>query len=572
MKKRRTFKIFYKIGLGYLLVLAVLAGSILLIQNSIGQLQEELDYLVDHDMKVHALTYELEKNMVDMETGQRGYVITGQESYLEPYIAGKEQLVELKEQLADLISNNPAQLTLLQDIHSSMNDWIQVAGEPVVSLRQANDLDAIRQFFATDPGKADMDGIRSSLITFRNNELALTESRTEALKHKNTILNWELYGALILVALISIFAALILSRAIVNNIRTVTHALNDIGSSNGDLTLRIATPMRDETRELAESANTMLFGLQQMMLDIQRNATVLSTASDRMDKGVADSHLASKEVATAMERVAEGADEQVALTQTMVAAMQQSQTGLSRVAASAADVAERAVRTESIAIDGQQRIDNAVGKMGVIEQSFLSVQEAINDISQMSDQVINIADAMSGIARQTNLLALNAGIEAARAGENGRGFAVVAAEIRNLADQSATSAKEITSILETVVAGVHSTVDVVDESTVHVNEGLRTIEDAGHAFANITQHIHDLSGQMMDVSAVVEELTSGSEAVMNSINEVSIVVEDTASATEEVSAMTEEQLASLQEMSDTSKQLNQMSDALDELVKQFKLA
>ncbi|WP_337034792.1 methyl-accepting chemotaxis protein [Paenibacillus illinoisensis] len=572
MKKQRIFKIFYKIGLGYLLVLAVLAGSILLIQNSIGQLQEELDYLVDHDMKVHALTYDLEKNMVDMETGQRGYVITGQESYLDPYIEGKEQLVELKEQLAGLISDNPAQLTLLQDIHNSMIDWIQVAGEPVVSLRQANDLDAVRQFFATDPGKADMDEIRSSLIAFRNNELALTESRTEALKQKNTILNWELYGALILVALISIFAALILSRAIVKNIRTVTHALNDIGSSNGDLTLRIATPMRDETRELAESANTMLFGLQQMMLDIQRNATVLSTASDRMDKGVADSHLASKEVATAMERVAEGADEQVALTQTMVAAMQQSQTGLSRVAASAADVAERAVRTESIAIDGQQRIDNAVGKMGVIEQSFLSVQEAINDISKMSDQVINIADAMSGIARQTNLLALNAGIEAARAGENGRGFAVVAAEIRNLADQSATSAKEITSILETVVAGVHSTVDVVDESTVHVNEGLRTIEDAGHAFANITQHIHDLSGQMMDVSAVVEELTSGSEAVMNSINEVSIVVEDTASATEEVSAMTEEQLASLQEMSDTSKQLNQMSDALDELVKRFKLA
>ncbi|MCM3205442.1 methyl-accepting chemotaxis protein [Paenibacillus illinoisensis] len=572
MKKQRIFKIFYKIGLGYLLVLAVLAGSILLIQNSIGQLQEELDYLVDHDMKVHALTYELEKNMVDMETGQRGYVITGQESYLEPYKAGKEQLIELKEQLVGLISNNPAQLTLLQDIHSSMNDWIQVAGEPVISLRQANDLDAIRQFFATDPGKADMDEIRSSLITFRNNELALTESRTEALKQKNTILNWELYGALILVALISIFAALILSRAIVKNIRTVTHALNDIGSSNGDLTLRIATPMRDETRELAESANTMLFGLQQMMLDIQRNATVLSTASDRMDKGVADSHLASKEVATAMERVAEGADEQVALTQTMVAVIQQSQTGLSRVAASAADVAERAVRTESIATDGQQRIDNAIGKMGVIEQSFLSVQEAINDISKMSDQVINIADAMSGIARQTNLLALNAGIEAARAGENGRGFAVVAAEIRNLADQSATSAKEITSILETVVAGVHSTVDVVDESTAHVNEGLRTIEDAGHAFANITQHIHELSGQMMDVSAVVEEITSGSEAVMNSINEVSIVVEDTASATEEVSAMTEEQLASLQEMSDTSKQLNQMSDALDELVKRFKLA
>jgi len=572
MKKHRTFKIFYKIGLGYLLVLAVLAGCILLIQNSTSKLQNELDFLVDHDMNVHALTYEIEKNMVDMETGQRGYVITGQENYLDPYTHGKEQMVVLKDQLATLISDNPSQLKLLEDIHKTMEHWIQIAGEPVVALRQANDLPSIRQFFTTDPGKQDMDQIRQSLITFRTNELALTETRTEVLKQKNKVLNWELYGALVLVALISVIAALVLSRSIVRNIRAVTHALNDIGSSNGDLTLRIATPMKDETRELAEAANTMLLGLQQMMLDIQSNATILSTASDRLDKGVSDNHIAGKEVATAMERVAEGADEQVALTQTMVAAMEQSLIGLNRVAASTADVAERAVRTESIAVDGQQRIDNAVGKITFIEQTFLSVQEAINEISEMSDQVINIADSMSGIARQTNLLALNAGIEAARAGDHGRGFAVVASEIRNLADQSATSAKEITNILETVVTGVQNTAQVVDESTLHVNEGLRTIEDAGHAFTNITQHIHDLSGEVQDVSAVVEQLTSGSETVMKSINEVSAVVEDTASATEEVSAMTEEQLASLQEMTDTSKQLNEMSDALNQLVNRFKLS
>lgn len=572
MKKHRTFKIFYKIGLGYLLVLAVLAGSILLIQNSISQLQRELDFLVDHDMKVHDLTYEIENIMVNMETGQRGYVITGQENYLDPYNTGVQQKNILKDQLAVLVSDNPAQQALLEEISAKMDDWIQIAGEPVIALRKANDMAAIRQFFVEDPGKKDMDEIRGLLNTFRTNELALTENRTEALKQKNKILNWELYGALIVVALISIFAALILSRSIVKNIRTVIRALNDIGSSNGDLTLRIATPMKDETRELAEAANTMLLGLQQMMLDVQSNATTLNAASDRLDKGVSDSHLAGKEVAAAMERVAEGADEQVALTQTMVAAMEQSLTGLNRVASSASEAAERAVRTESIALDGQQRINNAVGKMGTIEQSFLSVQGAIHEISKMSDQVINIADSMSGIARQTNLLALNAGIEAARAGENGRGFAVVAGEIRNLADQSATSAKEITSILETVVAGIQSTVHEVEGSTQHVSEGLQTIEDAGQAFANITQHIQDLSAEMLDVSAVVEELTTGSEAVMTSINEVSAVVEDTASATEEVSAMTEEQLASLQEMADTSKQLNEMSDALDQYVNRFKLS
>ncbi|KOY17056.1 CHASE3 domain-containing protein [Paenibacillus xylanivorans] len=228
MKKHRTFNIFYKIGLGYLLVLAVLAGCILLIQNSTSKLQSELDFLVDHDMKVHALTYEIEKSMVDMETGQRGYVITGQENYLDPYTNGKEQMAVLKEQLATLISDNPSQLKLLEDIHSYMANWIQVAGEPIVALRHANDLPSIRQFFTTDPGKKDMDQIRQSLNTFRTNELALTETRTEALKQKNKILNWELYGALFLVTLISVIAALVLSRSIVRNIRTVTHALNDI--------------------------------------------------------------------------------------------------------------------------------------------------------------------------------------------------------------------------------------------------------------------------------------------------------------------------------------------------------
>ncbi|WKL00939.1 CHASE3 domain-containing protein [Paenibacillus amylolyticus] len=343
MKKRKTFKIFYKIGLGYLLVLAVLAGCILLIQNSTSQLQRELDFLVDHDMRVHALTYELERNMVDMETGQRGYIITGQDNYLDPYTQGKEQLITLRDELAALISDNPAQLALLEDIHTTMENWVQVAGEPVVALRQANNTQAIRDFFADDPGKRDMDQIRTALDTFRTNEHTLTDNRTEALKQKNTLLNLELYGALIVVAIISFITALVLSRAIVRNIRTVKQALNDIGSSNGDLTLRIATPMKDETRELAEAANTMLTGLQQMMLDVQSNAMILSTASDRLDKGVADSHLAGKEVATAMERVAEGADEQVALTQTMVAAMQQSLNGLNRVASSASDVAGRAV-------------------------------------------------------------------------------------------------------------------------------------------------------------------------------------------------------------------------------------
>ncbi|MDR6722643.1 methyl-accepting chemotaxis protein [Paenibacillus amylolyticus] len=572
MVKRRTFKIFYKIGLGYLLVLAVLAGSIVLIQNSISQLQRELDFLVDHDMKVHDLTYELERTMVDMETGQRGYVITGQDSYLAPYTEGLEQKETIITQLASLIADNPSQLALLENIHNVINNWVQVAGEPVIESRRANDTSTLQAFFVNDPGKQDMDQIRDSLKTFRTNELVLTEQRTEALKQKNELLNIELYGALILVALISVIAALTLSRSIVKNIRSVTRALNDIGSSNGDLTLRIATHMKDETRELADAANAMLLGLQQMMLEIQNNASILSTASDRLDKGVSDNLSAGKEVATAMERVAEGADEQVVLTQTMVAAMGQSLTGLNRVSASTADVAERAVRTESIALDGQGRINNAVGKMGTIEQSFRSVQESINDISKMSDQVISIAESISGTARQTNLLALNAGIEAARAGEHGKGFAVVATEIRNLADQSATSAKHITSILETVLAGVHNTVQIVDSNTVHVTEGLQTIEDAGQAFANITEHIHDLSGEMVDISAVVEELTAGSQAVMSSIHAVSAVVEDTASATEEVSAMTEEQLASLQEMTDTSKQLNQMSDALDELVNRFKLA
>ena len=80
----------------------------------------------------------------------------------------------------------------------------------MVALRQANNTQAIRDFFADDPGKRDMDQIRTALDTFRTNEHTLTDNRTEALKQKNTILNLELYGALIVVAIIS-FSSLLWS-------------------------------------------------------------------------------------------------------------------------------------------------------------------------------------------------------------------------------------------------------------------------------------------------------------------------------------------------------------------------
>lgn len=261
MENKWKFGIRPKITIGYIIIIVCLFASVIILNNQIRSLQQERNFLLQYNNKVETLTNNVEKFVMDMQAGQRGFVITGNEIYLEPYYkAAGEWQIEFKE-LYQLMADKPDQQQKLQVVRETTDLWIEEAGENAIRLKRDNDDAAIQQFYANDRGREYMQSIRNQFNDFRESEREIAQVRAEELDKQNNNLTVGLFGLLLTVSIIAIVISSQVSKSIVRTINDVTQTIKKIASNNGDLKERIHVNTNDEINELANATNDLLDNL-----------------------------------------------------------------------------------------------------------------------------------------------------------------------------------------------------------------------------------------------------------------------------------------------------------------------
>jgi len=169
------------------------------------------------------------------------------------------------------------------------------------------------------------------------------------------------------------------------------------------------------------------------------------------------------------------------------------------------------------------KTSNAVATKG--GEMVKRVVSTMSDIQDSSKKIADIIGVIDSIAFQTNILALNAAVEAARAGEQGRGFAVVATEVRNLAQRSATAAKEI----KTLIA----------ESVDKVEGGAKLVKEAGDTMDDVVTSFQKVANLVTDIANASREQSSGIEQVTHAVSQMDEVTQQNAALVEEAAAAAE---------------------------------
>jgi len=179
------YNIHAKIITGYLTILICLILSLLIVINRMTALQNEVDFVSKHDIEVHDLANQIQKNILDMETGMRGYVITGDVEYLEPYNLGSRSWPDNYNKLHSMLSDNSSQQRNLEEIKPLILNWQANTGEYVINQKKANNETALNKHFEKNTGKKVTDQLRTQLDSFLSAEKKLTVERIEQLNQNN---------------------------------------------------------------------------------------------------------------------------------------------------------------------------------------------------------------------------------------------------------------------------------------------------------------------------------------------------------------------------------------------------
>lgn len=341
-------------------------------------------------------------------------------------------------------------------------------------------------------------------------QLAIAMDAEEVTAELQATLRLTLMATLLVCVIAALALYVAVSRALVR-LHQVQNAITAAGE--GDFTTRLQLQGQDELTRIAAAYNQFAENITQVLHRIQGTGSSVEVAASEIAAGNQNLSTRTEQQADALAHTAQS--------------LQQLTDNVQRNAEHANSANQLAHTAYDVAHKGGHVVDNVV--------------QVMQDIQQSSRRIADIIGVIDGIAFQTNILALNAAVEAARAGEQGRGFAVVAGEVRQLAQRSATAAREIHQL--------------INESVQKVGNGTSMVQDAGQTMQEIVQSVQHVTGIMAEISAA-------SQAQSHDIAQINQAVVNMEGSTQQNTALVEEAAAA-------ASSLREQAAVLAQLVHQF---
>ncbi|AIF42137.1 methyl-accepting chemotaxis protein [Virgibacillus sp. SK37] len=553
-----------KILFGFLtiIVLVLIMGIInyVVISNTNEQTKE----LTERELILLYADEELAYNLSQRIALARGYVLYGDAEYKELFSEYTETSKQYQDTVLEMNNNEETKRLINQSV-----EWRNMVIQDVFEAYDNGDVElAVRNLRETaEPFSRElMDGFKEMA---QNRELKMNEQASSVVSAGNTGLIYMVVIT-ILVIVLGIIVAIIISLSITRPIHKVMGQMNAL--ANGDLRMDpLKIHLKDETGKLAYTMNQLHESLKGIVNKISNSSEMIASHSEELTQSANEVQTGSEQVAMTMQDLASGSEVEANSTSSLAEVMD---TYVARVQ-HMTEIGEKVQGTSHEVLDltdnGKHLMENSSQQMMKINGIVQDAVRKMDILDKETQEISKLVVVIQEVADQTNLLALNAAIEAARAGEHGKGFAVVADEVRKLAEQVATSIKDVTGFVTTIQEESknvsHSLVSGYEE----VKLGTEQIKTTGETFNLISSSVTSVVEDYKQIVDNLTEIASSSQEMNASIEEIASVSEESAAGIEETSAATQQMSSSMEEVAGSSEQLAKLAEELNEIVRGFKL-
>ncbi len=334
---------------------------------------------------------------------------------------------------------------------------------------------------------------------------------------------------------------------------------------------------------IAENVETLYQSAEESSSSILEMATTNDEVADSVTKmaaSVEQTTSAIEEMTYSIKEVARNIDDLLKSSEVASRSIQEMDVAIGQVESNAYETARLSEQVSHDSEKGMESIQKTIVGIDKIRDSSRAASTVIESLGKRIQEIGNIVDVIDDVAEQTNLLALNAAIIAAQAGEHGKGFAVVAEEIKDLAERTGASTKEIAELIRSVQEASRDAVSAMNQGVRNVDEGvllgretegaLKKIQDSAALSTTMVKAIARATVEQAkgskDVTANVERIRQAVEQISKASNEQARGSEQIMSSAEHMKVLTQHVQRSVLEQAHGSKQISKSIESINEMV------